>query len=196
MSENVVAITIENPCSEPSSFVVMLEKGVSLTMGRGSSSDITIPNPYISRAHMRVSWTDEDLFVHDLESTNGTRVNDLRVVGSKRINIGDQISICDVVLEVKPANDPEVVELKSKDQELKIGQDLYEGEPEEKRAKQKKALRKTVMLRAVDLKNAGLGLSRAETMNFKRPKNKGMSFAMSFAFIVLVVLGAWLIWKT
>jgi len=51
----------------------------SLTVGRKPDNDIVIDNPAISGHHCRISVQGGTYFVEDLESTNGTFVNEKRV---------------------------------------------------------------------------------------------------------------------
>ncbi|MBI4376293.1 MAG: FHA domain-containing protein [Elusimicrobia bacterium] len=51
----------------------------SLTIGRKTDNDIVIDNPAISGHHCRVSVQGGVYFVEDLESTNGTYVNEKRI---------------------------------------------------------------------------------------------------------------------
>jgi len=59
-------------------------------LGR-EGADITIPDPEISRAHARLSPHDEGIEVHDLNSSNGTFVNDIRITAPTVIRPGDQV---------------------------------------------------------------------------------------------------------
>ena len=50
-----------------------------LTLGRDSANDIIIDHPLASRRHARLEHDETGYFVRDLESTNGTFVNGVRV---------------------------------------------------------------------------------------------------------------------
>jgi DNA-binding NtrC family response regulator len=50
----------------------------SLIIGTGAPSDLTLADPHVSRTHLRIDATDEYV-VRDLGSTNGTRVQGVRV---------------------------------------------------------------------------------------------------------------------
>ncbi len=51
-----------------------LEKEI-ISLGRGSSNDITIDDPEVSRHHLRLLREDSGYSVDDLDSTNGTRID-------------------------------------------------------------------------------------------------------------------------
>ena len=59
--------------------VAQLDKHRQLVVGRASPSDVTIPDPNLSRTHARFSWDDTGIWVEDLGSTNGTRKNGKKI---------------------------------------------------------------------------------------------------------------------
>ena len=62
------------------------------------SADHLIDNPVISRVHVRLSEEKENLFVEDLNSTNGTLINGIKLKPhtSYPINIGDRLTLADM----------------------------------------------------------------------------------------------------
>ncbi len=52
-----------------------IDIGLGLTIGRASSCDLTIDDGYISHRHIQISGTDDQVYIEDLGSTNGTYVN-------------------------------------------------------------------------------------------------------------------------
>jgi predicted component of type VI protein secretion system len=54
--------------------------GESLTIGRLPDNTVVIDNPAVSGHHARVSWDGSHFVVEDLNSTNGTYVNEKRVI--------------------------------------------------------------------------------------------------------------------
>lgn len=49
--------------------------GDELTLGRSSSNNIIIKDPYISKNHFRIIKDEENFFIEDLKSSNGTYLN-------------------------------------------------------------------------------------------------------------------------
>jgi pSer/pThr/pTyr-binding forkhead associated (FHA) protein len=63
-------------------------------IGRGDDADLVLNNEYTSRAHARISPApDEHAIVEDLESSNGTFVNDQAVHGSTKMSPGDNLLV-------------------------------------------------------------------------------------------------------
>jgi len=69
-------------------------------VGRREDCDVVIADPAVSRQHLRIEWTEDGLELHDLNSTNGTFVNDLRVTVHP-LSPGDRIRIGATVLEYR-----------------------------------------------------------------------------------------------
>jgi len=87
----------------PDSFTTLpLPKKGALTVGRSTRSDVQIEDPMASREHGRLHL-DDQIFVEDLGSANGTRVRDAAIAkGAKvAINPGEGITIGSTVLMVQ-----------------------------------------------------------------------------------------------
>ena len=69
------------------------------TVGRGRRADFVLDAALVSRVHCRLEAGAEDLEVVDLESTNGTFVNDKRVTRA-RLATGDRLRVGRVELRV------------------------------------------------------------------------------------------------
>ena len=65
-----------------------------LIVGRHSSCDVKLSDPTVSRRHARLIFRDGSWVLQDLESTNGTAVNDVRV-GRCVLHPGDTLSLGD-----------------------------------------------------------------------------------------------------
>ncbi len=70
-----------------------------LTIGR-LGADLTIDDPLLSRRHARFVVRDGRLFVNDLDSTNGTFVNGLRIDDEMRLHGGDSVKLGGTTLQV------------------------------------------------------------------------------------------------
>ncbi len=69
-----------------------------ITIGRDGANDLVIDHPLASRRHARLECTEEGFAVRDLESTNGTFVNQERIVGLCHLHNQDQIIIANTVI--------------------------------------------------------------------------------------------------
>lgn len=72
-------------------------------IGRSSDCDIQLPSQRVSRVHAAILKTADGYRLED-RSSNGTRVNDGMVSGSRELAIGDRIYIEDYILVYKPDN--------------------------------------------------------------------------------------------
>ena len=64
-----------------------------LSMGRATSNNVQIADGQASRQHAEIRYENGRHIVADLNSTNGTLVNDHRITGSQQLNHGDIITI-------------------------------------------------------------------------------------------------------
>lgn len=78
-----------------------------ILLGRDLANDITIGDPEVSRRHARFFMRDDNFFVEDLGSTNGTFLNGERISSPKQLRVGDVITLGENVVLVfeKPSVD-------------------------------------------------------------------------------------------
>ncbi len=70
-----------------------VESGTT-SIGRSSASDIVLKNDdYASGRHARVTRHGGLLYVEDVDSTNGTYVNDRKAVGATPLRSGDRVRV-------------------------------------------------------------------------------------------------------
>lgn len=79
-------------CCEPLN-PVRLEGDRQLKIGRSLDCELTLPHRSVSRVHARIRSLDGKLTITDLGSSNGTFVNDTRVLGIMPLIIDDCIKI-------------------------------------------------------------------------------------------------------
>ena len=64
----------------------------TLVIGRGAQADVFIPDTLASREHCKISFWDNSHFITDLQSRNGTYLNDKPVKVAK-LHPGDRIRV-------------------------------------------------------------------------------------------------------
>lgn len=72
----------------------------ALVIGRAEGSDIFINDPMVSSKHARITPVPAGAILEDLNSTNGTLLNGLKVTIPAALAVADQITVGNVVLEV------------------------------------------------------------------------------------------------
>jgi hypothetical protein len=85
VSRVLVLLDAERPIKYP------LYKEV-MTIGRADIADITISNGFLSRLHARVVSTPEGVFIEDIESKNGIRVN-AKLTPRQALKHGDVVDL-------------------------------------------------------------------------------------------------------
>jgi len=67
--------------------------GEMTRLGRDSESEVHISDSRISRQHAVIEFQENVYTIRDLDSTNGTFVNGLRITEATPLKVGDSISI-------------------------------------------------------------------------------------------------------
>lgn len=65
----------------------------SITIGRSNKNDIVIKDPFLSKIHARIEKENNQYFIEDANSSNGTFVNDEQILNSIRLEHGDTIKV-------------------------------------------------------------------------------------------------------
>ena len=82
------------------SFTFRLPAGAIKTMGRAPRADFVLDAALVSRLHCRLTATDQAVDVVDLDSTNGTYINDQRVK-TGCVRNGDRLRVGRVELKIE-----------------------------------------------------------------------------------------------
>ena len=67
-----------------------------VTVGRGEDNDVVIPHASVSRQHARLMKRNGAFELMDLNSTNGTFIEDRRLAGSQSLPNGSRVRFGDV----------------------------------------------------------------------------------------------------
>ena len=70
------------------------------TIGRDATCALALDDDYVSARHAVIVWRDGRLTLNDLDSTNGTLVNDLPVTEPVEVKLGDVIRVGSYRLKV------------------------------------------------------------------------------------------------
>lgn len=90
---------LESDDSAGDRVVFRMAPGMVKTLGRSTGAEFILDAPLVSRLHCQLSATAEALEVKDLDSTNGTFVNQARI-SRARIKAGDRLGVGRVELTV------------------------------------------------------------------------------------------------
>lgn len=80
---------------------VSIEVHEPVVVGRSPDADIVIGAGFVSGRHARFMLMGQNLFVEDLESTNGTAVDGQLISGPTSLNHNDVVSVGDVSIRVR-----------------------------------------------------------------------------------------------
>ena len=64
-----------------------------LSLGRRSSNDIIIKDPYVSKSHFQIIKDEDNYFLEDLDSANGTYLNGYILEDAVELKNGDIIKV-------------------------------------------------------------------------------------------------------
>lgn len=97
---DAVALIVSRKSGGEPEGAVLLRRGESVQVGRGSRNDIVIDNPAISRAHLTLTWAGDKITARDLGSLNGTVLNRHRLSADTSVQIGDVLKISDTRITI------------------------------------------------------------------------------------------------
>jgi len=71
-----------------------------LTIGRKDDNSIVISNQHVSGNHAKIILRNDTLFIEDLNSTNGTYLNEKKINGKIKLSNKDEIKIGSAVFKI------------------------------------------------------------------------------------------------
>ena len=73
----------------------------SFIVGRSKICNLYFDDKRMSRQHFVLEWDGQDMYVTDLDTTNGTLLNGVRITKQRRLNQGDKISAGSVEMAIR-----------------------------------------------------------------------------------------------
>ncbi len=164
--------------------IATLMRGEALVVGRARPADVAIKDPSLSRQHASFSWSRDGVWVEDLRSTNGTKVNGKKIKRAK-IGLNDEISLGSVTVAVNIFS-PRDPTLKGLD-----GHDQFRARLEEEVVRMKTFGRKLalLMVRAAGRKNVHLSHWSARVRGLLRPVDRTALYGPSALLISAPEMG-------
>ena len=95
----MLSLRVTLPGSEPYTFESDKEE---IKIGRSSSADLVLSERFLSRIHARLFFDADQWWLEDLESSNGTYLNQTRIAAPTAVKSGDEIRLSTCILEVDP----------------------------------------------------------------------------------------------
>jgi diguanylate cyclase (GGDEF)-like protein len=100
----------------PRAGAVLTIDGPSVVLGRGDDADLRIPDPSLSRMHVRFERRGEQLCITDLDSLNGTLIDGARLHGTTQLESGQLLTLGNVLVRYAVQDAAEV----------QVSRDIYE----------------------------------------------------------------------
>ena len=72
-----------------------------LLIGRDKDCDIRLINKDVSKKNARLFIREDAIYIEDLNSTNGTAINNMKIFSPNKLRSGDVIAIGSVVIQLR-----------------------------------------------------------------------------------------------
>lgn len=93
MTQGARLVAVDRMDAIPAEFSLTKDE---ISIGRGEENDVVIPHASVSRSHARLTRRDTGFELMDLNSTNGSYVDDRAVHGSAFLSAGSQLRLGDI----------------------------------------------------------------------------------------------------
>jgi pSer/pThr/pTyr-binding forkhead associated (FHA) protein len=88
----IVYVVVKSGPLEGHKYIV--KSDTPILVGRSEEANIRIAyDEFCSRRHAQIYWQNEKCYINDLESTNGTLVNEIKIQGTFELNNNDIIKL-------------------------------------------------------------------------------------------------------
>lgn len=67
----------------------VIPMATAITLGRKENNSVVLNDRFVSSYHARIYLRNNEYFLEDLQSTNGTYVNENKIEGKVKLNIND-----------------------------------------------------------------------------------------------------------
>ncbi|WP_160677689.1 FHA domain-containing protein [Clostridium sp. C8-1-8] len=88
---------LENHDLKPGSVIPVMN---SITIGRREDNSIVLNDQFVSGHHAKLYLRNDDFILEDLNSTNGTFVNDDKITGRVKLKVEDEIKFGGTIFRV------------------------------------------------------------------------------------------------
>ena len=78
---------------------LLREKKKQITIGRDPGNDMPLPMTRVSSVHAAITCKNHQWFIRDLGSSNGTKINNVRIRGAIAIKPGDRVKLGNVQIQ-------------------------------------------------------------------------------------------------
>lgn len=72
----------------------------TLTLGRRDNNSLVLEDQFVSSYHAKMYLKNNEFFIEDLESTNGTFVNNSKIKGKIKLKVNDKIRLGSTIFKV------------------------------------------------------------------------------------------------
>ncbi|HYR78718.1 MAG TPA: FHA domain-containing protein, partial [Candidatus Dormibacteraeota bacterium] len=93
MTQGARLVALDRVEPVPAEYSLMKDE---ISIGRGEENDVVIPHASVSRQHARLMRRDGGFELMDLNSTNGSYVDDRQIRGSAFLTAGTQVRLGDI----------------------------------------------------------------------------------------------------
>ncbi|HEV3146450.1 MAG TPA: FHA domain-containing protein, partial [Gemmataceae bacterium] len=92
--------------------------GDQFVIGRSPECEIHIPNNAVSRQHAKITRLQTGFYIEDLDSRNGTLVNNVKIEQKTQLKDNDKVKICDCMFTFHDENStPSGIKIEEDDQD-------------------------------------------------------------------------------